>query len=482
MQQLAALDNMFLRMESKRVPAHVSSLIFLEPTTSGKEWGISDVRKMLESRIHLVPPLRRRLAYVPGNLDHPYWIEDPDFDLDYHLRHRALPRPGNRKQLEDLICQIFMRTLDRTRPLWEIYLIEGLEKGQMALFTKMHHACIDGVSGQEIMSTLLDLTPKVRKVPPPERAWKPEQVPAPLDLLTRAAKNYISMPRRLLDILPQTMTSIKNLSMMALSKETRGKLPDSIFDAPRSLFNQRASTHRRFAFESVPLSEIKALKDVYQCSLNDMVMALCAGALRQFCLDNDALPKAALVAMIPISVQQESTKGQLGNHVSGMLCSLATHVEDPIERLKLIVDSSTRGKIGHKMIGATAMMDWSQFAGPALLGLANSLIFRLGVTGSTRPTFNVAISNVPGVRVPLYWAGARVLSNYPMSLTTDNMGINITLVSYQDNLDFGVTVDQSIVSDPWVIVKHLKATMAEYKRLAQPKNRKAKTVPAGSGV
>lgn len=466
MQQLTAMDNMFLRMENKRVPTHVSSLLMLDPRTSGKDWGIDDVRQLIQNRIHLVPPMRRRLAYVPGNIDHPYWIEDADFDINFHLRHRALPRPGNNKQLEDLICHLFMRTLDRTRPLWEIYLIEGLENGGMALFTKMHHACIDGVSGLEIMSTLLDLSPKIRSVAPAAE-WHGEPEPASGELLKRALKNYLAMPSKFINLLPQAVSSARSMTKMAYSGVSRDEMPNSVFDAPRSLFNKPASTNRRFAFESIPLADIKSLKDAFECSLNDMVLALCAGALRRYCIENKTLPKKALLTMVPISVKNETTKGQAGNHVSAMICSLGTHLADPVERLQAVIKSSNQGKATHKMVGATAMMDWSQFASPALLGLADSLIYRMGVGNIKVPMFNVAISNVPGVRVPLYWAGAKVLSNYPMSVTTDNMGINITLVSYMDNVDFGITVDSSIVPDPWVILQYIKDSLVEYRQIAE---------------
>lgn len=467
MQQLTGLDNAFLRMESKRVPTHVSGLVFLDPTSSGKDWGIADIRKLIETRIHLVPPMRRRLAYVPGNLDHPYWIEDPDFDLDYHLRHRALPKPGNAKQLEELICQIFMRTLDRTRPLWELYYIEGLENGQVCIFSKMHHACIDGMSGQEIMANLMDLSPKLREVPPPATPWKPEEVPSDRDLLDRAWKNYATMPRRFIEMLPSLVQPVVNISKVALFTDM--KMPKAPYQAPRSVFNQMATTQRRFAYGSISLQSVKSLKDAYGCSLNDFVMALVGTALRDYCLDIGMLPKEPLLAMIPISVRDEKTKNQMGNFVSSMYCSLATDIADPKLRLQAVAESGNSGKAGQKMVGANSLMDWTQFAAPAVLGLAARTMSSVSVNNRIRPPFNVVISNVPGPRVPLYWAGARILANFPMSVTMENVGINITLMSYQDNIDFGITTDKGVVPDPWVILEGMGKALNTYAELAKIK-------------
>lgn len=464
MEQLTAMDNLFLRMESKRTPTHVSGLTFVDPSSAPNGWGIDQVRQLLIDRMHLVPPLRRRLVYVPGNLDHPYWIEDPDFDLDYHLRHRALPKPGNYQQLEDLVCQIFMRTLDRTRPLWELYVIEGLENGQACIFTKMHHACIDGMSGQEIIGNLLDLTPEVRQVPLPAKPWKPEDEPQGQELLKRAFRNLTTMPRRAIELLPQLGGAAVNISKMLLQEKS--SMPDAPFLAPRSIFNQPATTQRRYAFGSVDLETMKALKQAYQCSLNDMVMAVCATALREYCDKKGMLPDQPMLAAIPISVRTEATKNALGNFVSTMYCSLATDVSDPKERLEEIVKSSVRGKEGHNAIGATTLMDWSQFAAPAVLGLASRTLQGLGLDNRTRPPFNVAISNVPGPRVPLYWAGAKVHAIFPFSVTLENMGLNITLQSYLNHIDFGITAYKGTVSDPWLILDLLADAIDTYAEAA----------------
>ena len=464
MQQLGGIDSLFLSMDSNRHPMHLASLMLVDPSAAPDGFSFDKVRQLYEARLHLVPPLRRRLVYVPGNLDHPYWIEDPDFDLEYHLRHRALPAPGSKTQLLELVRHLFARPLDRSRPLWEYYQIEGLEDGRIALLVKIHHACIDGVSGAEILANFLDLTPKMRKVRAAKQPWEPETPPNPLDLVSRTVGNYMTKPLRSLEILPRTVATAFNLSAMAFG--TGIARPNAPFEAPRSIFNKSVTPHRAAAFPTLSLDHAKAVKNAFGVTVNDVVMAICGTALRRYCLDKEALPEQSLLAIVPVSVRPEDDKAQANNQISFMFCPLATHLDDPMERLQAIKQANDLGKAGQRMVGADLLQDWTQFTTPAVLARATQAISLLSSQQSLRPMFNVVISNVPGPRFPLYWAGARVESLHPIPVTIDGAGLNLTVVSYEDRMHFGIVADRGTVPDVEVIADYLETAMAEYVELA----------------
>ena len=464
MQHLSGLDTLFLSLEIGHGSIHIGTVTLLDTTTSGDGFSFDRFRDLLASRLHLARTFRQRLVHVPLDLGHPYWIEDPDFDLEYHLRHRALPAPGSKKQLLELVCHLFARPLDRSRPLWEYYQIEGLEDGRVALLVKIHHACIDGVSGAEILANFLDLTPKMRKVRAAKQPWEPETPPNPLDLVSRTVGNYMTKPLRSLEILPRTVATAFNLSAMAFG--TGIARPNAPFEAPRSIFNKSVTPHRAAAFPTLSLDDAKAVKNAFGVTVNDVVMAICGTALRRYCLDKEALPDQSLLAIVPVSVRPEDDKAQANNQISFMFCPLATHLNDPMERLQAIKQANDLGKAGQRMVGADLLQDWTQFTTPAVLARATQAISLLSSQQSLRPMFNVVISNVPGPRFPLYWAGARVESLHPIPVTIDGAGLNLTVVSYEDRMHFGIVADRGTVPDVDVIADYLETAMAEYVALA----------------
>ena len=315
MQQLSGLDTAFLNLETAAVPLHVGSVSIIAATAEdGTPVGYDQIAATLQARLHLLPPFRWKLAQVPLGLDHPYWVDDPDFDLEFHLRENALPAPGTDAQLAELVARIHARKLDRARPLWEMHVISGLASGDVAVYTKMHHAAIDGVSGAEIMTVLLDLAPTPAGVVPHDRTGPaPVPVPRRREVLGRAGLNLVRLPLRVAETATRTAVALPYLGGMV-----RGALPglrgDGLLDRPRlqappTPFNATLSAHRRFAYGSLPLADIKKVKNASGMTVNDVVMALCAGAVRRYLLDAGALPEAPLQAMVPISVRGQGKAG-----------------------------------------------------------------------------------------------------------------------------------------------------------------------------
>jgi len=467
MHQLTGLDGAFLAMETSAVFGHVGSVCIVDPSTSAVPLNLAQLTELVGSRLPLVPPFRRRLAEVPFGLDQPYWIEDPDFDLEYHVREIALPAPGTDAMLAEQAARLHARPLDRARPLWEMYLISGLSGGRMAVYTKVHHAAIDGVSGADIMGTLLDTTPEPREIEaPPKRVV--DRMPSSIELLTRSALSLTFQPVRaarvsleLLRAAPALVRSpgrphlpvIDDLLDRARSRTATLERPH--LRAPRTPFNRPITPHRRFAFFDVPLADVKAIKNAAGVTVNDVVMALCAGALRRWLLERDALPEAPLVAGIPVSVRTEAEKGAGGNRVSAMLAALPTNQEDPLLRLQAVTEATKVAKEQHGALPADLLSDVTAFAMPALAGQAARLSARLRLVERISP-FNLIVSNVPGPNIPLYYAGAQMLSYYPLSAIADGQGLNITVISYRDQMNFGLIACRELVPDLDVMAGYLQ--------------------------
>jgi len=453
MQQLSGIDTMFLNIESNACPMHVGGLLILEPPPGNEEdGGFERVRRHVESRLSLVPPLRRRLLTTPWNLDHPYWVEDPDFDLVHHVRHRAVPRPGDDAKLRELVCELSSTPLDRNLPLWELHYVEGLSGGRVATFTKVHHAAIDGVSGAEILSNLLDVTAEPRRAPPPDKPWQPDVIPSPLELTERSLRSLAHRPADALRLIKNTIPVLLASGRAAWERrklaESRDAPSTSTFDiAPRTRFNRQITARRAYAFGSLPLSAIKAVKNAFRTTVNDVVMAICSEALRAYLVDKDELPAKPLIAGVPMSTRTDAEKGAGGNRVLFLRASLHTDVADPVARLAKINAEMGVVKERQRAVPANLMGDWAQLPAPALMARAARLYENFSIQDYHAPAFNVVISNVPGPPIPLYLAGARVLANYPVSIPYHGLGLNITLFSYCGMLDYGITAHYDTVPD-----------------------------------
>jgi diacylglycerol O-acyltransferase / wax synthase len=471
MRQLTSLDAQFLALETPRQYGHVAAIAVVDPTTRSSPLDLASVQDLIEQRLPLVPPLRWRLATVPFNLDYPYWVEDPDFDLEFHVREIALPAPGGEGQLAEQVARIVSRPLDRARPLWELYLIQGLQDGHVAVLTKIHHALVDGLSGAEIMAALVDLTPEGRDVPARDDVH--ERMPGNGEMLVRGVFGALKAPVRLLRSAPAALPNLNEVRSLAivpgvstvaeLAKQTRRvsllKLPRKTpprLAAPRTPFSGRLSAHRKVAFGQLGLAEVKAAKNRHGTTVNDVVVSLCAGAVRRWLVEHDSLPEDALVAQIPVSVRTEEQVGTYGNRIMLQTVPLFTQVADPIQRLQLTHDALGDMKQRHRALPAELLQDANHFIPPALFALAARSTFALAASGARRPPWNLVISNVPGPQIPLYLAGARLVANYPISVITDGMGLNITVMSYCGHLDFGIIADRTQMADAELLIAALR--------------------------
>jgi len=468
-QQLTGLDAAFLAMETKSVFGHVGSVIVLDPGTAPEPLTLQRLTALIEKRLHLIPPFRRRLAEVPFGLDQPYWIEDPDFDIEYHVRELALPEPGDDKQLAYQAARLHARPLDRTRPLWELYLIHGLQDGRKAIYTKVHHAAIDGVSGNDVLAAVIDLTPEGRpdEEPPP---WECDDVPGSATLLAKSAVSLAMQPLRAARLTYGLARSVPRLATSParprlpvvdrlLRRDANVVLNTAPLRAPSTPFNRPIGPHRRWAFCTVPLADVKAVKKAAGCTVNDVVMALSAGALRRWLLDHDALPSGPLVAAVPVSVRTEEEKGAHGNRVSTMMAALPTHLDDPAERLAACHSAMTAAKSQFGALPADLLGDVTQFAMPAIAGQAARAAARLRLVERVSP-FNLIVSNVPGPPVDLYYAGAKIVAYYPLSAIADGQGLNITVMSLAGGLHFGLIADRELVPDVDVMAQYLAEELA----------------------
>jgi WS/DGAT/MGAT family acyltransferase len=480
MRQLTSLDAQFLAMESASTYGHVSGLAVYDPSTRpGGKLELADVCRLVGERIHLLPPFRWKLAEVPFGIDLPYWIEDPDFDLDFHIRDSAVPPPGDKRQVAETIARLVARPLDRARPLWELYVIHGIEGGKyVGLLTKVHHAAVDGVSGAEILGILLDLDPEGRDLPPNEDGRFGEREPTQWEMLGRGVLGLPRQPLRAAAALPATIPNLPDLPgaqlvpgmgtlgnvTRAVRRRIRGSEDGAILGSPGRLtvpptvFNGRISPHRRFAFDSLPLDRIKAIKNELGITVNDVVVAICATALREWLLERDELPDEPLVTMVPVSVRTPEQRGEFGNRVSAMIVPVPTNEADPRKRLMKTHDVLKDAKTRHKALPANVMQDATRFIPPALFTRANRVVAQLA--GGVRP-LNFVISNVPGPVAPLYLAGAQLVANYPVSVIMDGVGLNITCLSYRDHVDFGIVADREMIDDAWPLMNAVRSGMAD---------------------
>lgn len=458
MQRLSGADTAFLTFETPSVHMHVAQAAVFDPSTVPGGYSFDRLRGHILARLHRVPPFTRRLVEVPFSLHHPIWLEDPDFDLDHHVRRVGVPAPGGLEDLAELAGRIASRPLDRSRPLWELYVCEGMVDGQIGVVTKMHHSSIDGVSGAELMANLFDLEPTVENADHiAER--EPENVPSDAELVGFALASRVKQVLNFAPLLGETVSSAARVVQRHRDPDTVvGAVP---LTAPRTPWNAAITPHRKVAFGGVALSEVKAVKDHFGVTVNDIVLAVVGGALRRYLLDHDALPDEPLVATCPISIRTEDEQGAMNNRVSAMFTTLATHVDDPIERVRLIHETTKGAKEDHSAIGASMLTDWAEYASPRMFALASRLYSQLHLADHHRPIHNVVISNVPGPPVPLYFAGAQLVAAYPMGPIMEGAGLNVTAMSNCDRIDIGFLVCRELIPDVWDLPDHTTSAMGE---------------------
>lgn len=482
MHQLSGLDQGFLHLETANSPMHIAGLCFYTPVSAAQPFSFEAIRRGIEERLHLARTFRQRLVEVPLSLDRAYWIEDPDFDLDYHLRHVAVPSPGDWRSLVTMASRILSHPLDRSRPLWEFYVIEGLDgidwlpPGSFATLIKIHHAAIDGVSGNDILFALTDLTPEGRNIEPPRRRWVPERVPTAGSLLLRTAFASAVAPFKLIEGGAKLASTV--IGTVARLPKYREDPPPAPFQAPRTPLNVPISAQRVWDGAVFPLDTVKRIrKAVDGATVNDVILTVCAGALRRWLDKHHALPEKSLIAFAPISVRSETEKGTQGNQVSGMLVSIATDVADPLARLVAVHDNTVKSKSLTNAIGARTLTDYTKYVPSATAALATRLYTRMKVAESHSPIFNCVITNVPGPQIPLYSLGNRLVAQIGYGPIFDGMGLLLAIFSYDGTISIGVSSCRRIMPDIADFVGFLNLSLEEL-RLAAEKALDGKTVEA----
>lgn len=550
MTQLSGLDSLFLYAESPAMHMHVVLVAILDPTDVAEPLDIHRLRKLVGERVHLVPPFTRKLAPVPFGITHPSWVDvDPALvDLDRHVRSATLPQPGGPEDLGALCGQIASIPLDRDHPLWEMWLLDGLYDGNLALVTKIHHSCIDGVSGAELITVFFDLdaAATVPIVPgdaaeivmtadaPPPRSSEPEPAaaeieapttlapgdspdgdatastvaetvhesvadetvaqteassgetatsgtaatkPSEIEILADALRQRAETLRTLPPLLQRAVGGVLDIRKRRAQRAEIGGTP---LRAPRVGMNGRLTPERNCAFAHLPLSEALEVKTAAKCTLNDLVLAVCAGALRQYLIGRNELPEGPLTASCPVSVRAKADgSGEAGgtgsNAVSILLTRLHTEIEDPAERLHTIRRATNAGKAEHLIMGPSMLAEMAEAVDPTVIRLLAQAYLRSGLTDRHAPLHNVVVSNVPGPPIPVYLAGAQLVRAYPMGPITEGAGMNITVMSYLDSIDIGFMVCPDLVPDVWDLAELMGPAFAELREVFLPEGASAET-------
>ena len=456
MQRLSGLDASFLYFETRAQLLHVCGLIVLD--VSGMEDGYSfdALRTELNRRITGMPTFRRKLHDSLLNVDHPVWVEAEDFDIDHHLHRVGIPEPGGDRELAELCAHLASQPIDRSMPLWQMYVIEGLADGGVAVFAKMHHSTVDGVTGANMMSQLCTLTPDDPTLDQ-ELVNESAGGSGALELAVGGALSRLATPWRLASLLPGTLGVLPSW----VNRARKGLAMPAPFTAPRTPFNRTITGHRSISYASVDLEDIKRVKNAFGTTVNDVVLAVCSTALRKYLDELDALPAKPLIAMVPMSVHAaESRPGT--NRVSGMFMSLSTDIDDPVERLEAIRDANTVAKDHTNALDANLLTDWAQFAAPSVFGSAVRMYSRLRLSERHPVVHNLVISNVPGPNFPLYFLGAKIKSMLPMGPVFHGAGLNCTVMSLDGSLHFGFIACKDLVPDPWPLAEAVEEAMQEF--------------------
>lgn len=479
MQHLSGIDASFLHLETPETPMHVGSLMLFELPAGYKGDFFEDVREHVAKRMHLASIFHRKLAQMPFELAEPVWIEDHDVDLDYHVRNVTLRKPGTMAQLEAYVARLHSTLLDRSRPLWEVYVFEGLANGQVGFYTKAHHSGIDGKAGVEMARAFYDVTPEPREVRPARAARGNTDYQLGIaELLQAALSNAMAQYRKAGKMLP---TAIKALDtarkVLATRKQAPGERSLNLGMAPKTIFNVSITNQRSYSTMSAPLADLKALGKRAGGTVNTVVMAMCASALRRYLLERNALPEQPLIAMVPVSLRG-ADDNSMNNQVSAIRVDLATDIADPLERFKAIHASSEDAKGLVSALKPVLGTDIPITGAPWLMTGMASLYGRSSLPSRMPPMANATISNVPGLPMTLYLAGAKMVNYYPVSIPYHGASLNITVQSYDGKMDFAITVCRRVMSqaEAHEMIGYMKDALSEIEEL--PKAEAVAAAPA----
>jgi WS/DGAT/MGAT family acyltransferase len=454
--RLSPLDVSFLSGETPATPMHVGGVAVLEQPEGGLDY--EGLVELIGRRIALVPRYRQKVRTVPGRVANPVWVDDEDFDLTYHVRRSALPRPGSDAQLRELVGRLMSRRLDRHRPLWEIYLVEGLSDGRVGIITKTHHAMVDGVSAVDLGTVLLDLAPDPGEQPPED--WVPRRAPSRLGLLAGAVGEYASAPTHVLDAVRGTVLDVRSTAGRAVG--AAGGAVTSLRTvsraAPSSPLNVPIGEQRRFGAARSDLDDYRRVRAAHGGTVNDAVLATVAGALRAWLLTRGepVTPATTLRAVVPVSVRADDDRAQLGNRVSSYFVDLPVGEGNAVMRLHQVSFAMRGHKESGQSVGADALAQLSGFAPPTLHSLGARVASGLG-----RRLFNLVVTNVPGPQLPLYAAGARLLEMYPVVPLAKGSALSVGLTSYDGGVYYGLNADRDALPDVDVLAACLEESLAE---------------------
>jgi diacylglycerol O-acyltransferase len=432
---MTGLDAGFLYMETPTLHMHTLKISVVDPAGVEGGYSFERFREELSKRLHLLPPFRRRIVEVPFGLDHPVWIEDPGFDLDNHVVRVDVRAPGGPREMDEMIGRIASVSLRRDRPLWQIWVIEGLEGGRVCFVAKMHHAAADGVAASALLSNVLSLQPEPAEPEPPNRPWRPEPIPGALRLILDAFRDRFRRTKRIPRLVRRTRENVKALGEHQASAPIRPPRP--VKDTPRTSFNGALSKRRVFATTSLAIDDFKTVKNAFGVSLNDVVLGVVSGSLRRYLDERGEVIDKPLVAGVPVSSEQPGSDPRLGgNRVTNMFTSLCTDIDDPVERLKAISGVTGAAKDRINILGADLMADWAEHTPPRPFAWAVRTYSRHGLASRHAPPINLVVSNVPGPPLPLYIAGARLVALFSVGPILEGIGLNVTVWSYIDQMNF----------------------------------------------
>jgi len=484
MKQMQGLDSVFVALERPIAPVHIGSLLIYDPSTAPEGFvRFKDILSFIESRLQLSETMRQKMVKVPFGIDYPYWVQDKNFDIEYHVRHIALPKPGDWRQLCIQAARVFARPLDLSRPPWEITVVEGLDnipgvpKGSYAMLTKVHHAAIDGVSGVDMMNALHTMSANPDETLPPDN-WRPEADPSQIGMFARGyARSWLN-PIRQANAIRHTLPGMARVAKGLVKREFDFK---ALLQAPKTRFNGTVSPHRMFDSCTFAMKDVKALRALAPGSkLNDVMLSVVGGGMRRYLEHYNELPDTSVTAMAPISVRDESEKNTMGNQVAAMFVPLGSHIPTATERMKYVTEETLKAKTFTSAMGARQMTEMTKLAPAPVMNFGSMVFSRLKLADRMKPFINTVVTNVPGPPVPIYSAGAKLIGLHGKLCLVDGVRLGHVVHSYIDQVTIGFTADRNAVPDPDFYSDCLKASFDDH--MEALKRISPKSAPQASSI
>jgi diacylglycerol O-acyltransferase len=452
--RLKGLDAVFLYVETEAMPMHVALCAVLDPSTVPGGYTFEKMRAFIDSRVPLIKEFHRTVTEVPFRLNHPVWVDDPTYSVEHHVHRAVLDAPGDERQLAAFMAEMAERRLDRSRPLWEFWIVEGLEGGRIALTGKVHHCALDGGAAADLMPAFFGIEPD----PPPVEPLDTDPAPRPddLELLSTAVVDRARGLAGSLGVLGHLGRSVRTIATRRSETDGSGGTP---LGCPTTPFNGAITSRRAISFGRMPLPDVKAVGRAAGATVNDVLLATTAQAFRAYLTLIDALPDQPLVAAVPVSVRKQEERGETGNRLSTLFVPLHTEIEDPAACLAATVRDSEAAKREHAIVGSDTLMRLVEMLDPLTLPFGTQLYSRTGLADRHRPAINAIVSNVVGPPFPIYLGGARAERLYPMGPVIEGAGINLTVMSYDGHIDVGLLAAAVLVPDPWVVTHRLTGAL-----------------------